>query len=145
MVAGYIKPKSFTSVYVRWRYFCAFFSMFRDEAEAKTNCFLGPRHFPATWQGVSWGGAIVQKMNRGCWALGIGLHWWIGKGVALRWMSIAKTRKSDRPEEAHYSFFSQLFHFTPYKTYIIPTSEFRQMIIIFQHLHLCVYCIFKNR
>jgi len=142
MVAGYIKPKSFTSVYARWWYFCVFFSVFCDETEAKTNCFLGPRHFPTAGQVV--GGAIVQKMNRGCWALGIGLHWWIGKGVALCWMSIAKTRKSDRPEEAHYSFFSQLFHFTLYKTYIIPTSKFRQMIIIFQRLPLCVYCIFTN-
>lgn len=50
-----------------------------------------------------WDCGVVHLMERGS-RLGIGLHW-IGKGVALRWMSIAKTRKSDGPEESHYSLF----------------------------------------
>lgn len=113
IVAGNTKPKilykCLCTVVVFLRIFL--YVLWRGRRENKL--FSWPTTFPIGVAGV--GGAIVQKMNRGCWALGIGLHWWIGKGVALRWMSIAKTRKSDRPEEAHYSFFSQLFHFTPYK------------------------------
>lgn len=53
---------------------------------------------------------------------GIGLHR-IGKGVALRWMSIAKTRKSDGPEEAPIIHFFQLFHFTSHNHKAYPIKH----------------------
>jgi len=112
---GTLNPNSYESLYIVTVFLRIFsYALCCDGTEAKTNCFLSPRHFPE----VRLREGVVLKTNRGCRALGIGLHWWIGKGVAQRWMSIAKTRKSDGPEEAHYSFFSQLFHFTPYNIHL---------------------------